>query len=114
MIGFTIVHILLVAVEDFPRNMAWIIHGQYSIEKVAVWLGLAGLGALTLHVWATIFSLSHRCLGYHAHPQDRGLEEWWSRRSPVVVMASVSWRETRVRRTSLDLGDMARTLMVAQ
>jgi thiosulfate reductase cytochrome b subunit len=36
MVGFTVVHILLVAVEDFPRNMAWIIHGQYSLERVAV------------------------------------------------------------------------------
>jgi len=61
MVGFTIVHIVLVVVEDFPRNMAWIIHGQYSLEKVAMWVGLAGLVvALALHVWATTFSLRHR------------------------------------------------------
>ena len=60
MVGFTIVHILLVALEDFPRNMAWIIHGQYSREKVAVWIGLSGLVvALALHMWATIFTLRH-------------------------------------------------------
>ncbi len=54
MVVFAIVHILLVVVEDFPRNMAWIIHGQYSLERVAVWVGLAGLVVvLALHVWAT-------------------------------------------------------------
>ena len=42
-VGFTIVHVLLVAIEDFPRNMAWIIHGHYSSERLAVWIGLAGL-----------------------------------------------------------------------
>lgn len=61
MVGFAIVHILLVAVEDFPRNMAWIIHGQDSHEKVAVWIGLSGLVVvLALHVGATVFSLRHR------------------------------------------------------
>jgi DMSO/TMAO reductase YedYZ molybdopterin-dependent catalytic subunit len=61
MVGFAIVHILLVVVEDFPRNMAWIIQGQYSLERVAVWIGLAGLViVLALHVWGTIFSLRHR------------------------------------------------------
>ncbi len=60
-VGFTLVHILLVAVEDFPRNMAWIIHGQYSLEKVAVWTGLGGLVVVfALHVVATIWSLRHR------------------------------------------------------
>jgi DMSO/TMAO reductase YedYZ molybdopterin-dependent catalytic subunit len=60
-VGFTIVHVLLVAVEDFPRNMAWIIHGHYSSERLAVWIGLAGLFVvLALHVWATLFSLRHR------------------------------------------------------
>jgi sulfoxide reductase catalytic subunit YedY len=60
MVGFAIVHILLVSVENFPRNMAWIIHGQYSLERAAVWIGLAGLVVvLALHVWATIFSLRH-------------------------------------------------------
>lgn len=60
-VGFTSVHVLLVAVEDFPRNMAWIVHGRYSGERVAVWIGVAGLCvALLLHVWATVFSLRHR------------------------------------------------------
>jgi DMSO/TMAO reductase YedYZ molybdopterin-dependent catalytic subunit len=41
--------------------MAWIIHGQYSREKVAVWIGLGGLVVvLALHVGATVFSLRHR------------------------------------------------------
>jgi methionine sulfoxide reductase catalytic subunit len=79
MIGFTLVHVLLVAVEDFPRNMAWIIHGQDSLEKEAVWVGLAGLLiALALHVWATLFSLRHRrsvqrWLGFVIEPVRRGL-----------------------------------------
>lgn len=61
MVGFTVSHIFLVAIEDFPRNMAWIIHGQHSLEKVAVWVGLAGLVVvLALHVWATRFTLRHR------------------------------------------------------
>jgi len=60
-VGFTLVHILLVAVEDFPRNMAWIIHGHYEKETFAVWTGLAGLVVvLALHVWATLFTLRHR------------------------------------------------------
>jgi thiosulfate reductase cytochrome b subunit len=42
-VGFTIVHILLVAVEDFPRNMSWIIHGHRSSGRAAVWIGLSGL-----------------------------------------------------------------------
>jgi DMSO/TMAO reductase YedYZ molybdopterin-dependent catalytic subunit len=79
MVGFAVVHILLVAVEDFPRNMAWIIHGQYSLERVAVWIGLAGLVVvLALHVWATIFSLRHarsvqRWLGRVTEPVRRVL-----------------------------------------
>ena len=79
MVGFALVHILLVSVEDFPRNMAWIIHGQYSLERVAVWIGLAGLVVvLALHVWATIFSLRHarsvqRWLGRVIEPVRRVL-----------------------------------------
>ena len=59
MVGFTVVHILLVVVEDFPRNMAWIIHGQRTRSReLAVWIGMSGLVVvLVLHVWATVFSL---------------------------------------------------------
>ena len=62
MVGFTIGHILLVAVEDFPRNMAWIIHGHDSFERAAVWIGLGGLVVvLALHAWATLSQgLRHR------------------------------------------------------
>ncbi|RKH48862.1 oxidoreductase [Corallococcus interemptor] len=79
MVAFTFVHVLLVAVEDFPRNMAWIIHGDYSSERVAVWIGVAGLGVvLVLHVWATLFSLKHRrsvqrWLGWVIEPMRRAL-----------------------------------------
>jgi DMSO/TMAO reductase YedYZ molybdopterin-dependent catalytic subunit len=79
MVGFAVVHILLVAAEDFPRNMAWIIRGQYSLERAAVWIGLAGLVVvLALHVWATIFSLRHarsvqRWLGWVIEPVRRVL-----------------------------------------
>jgi sulfoxide reductase catalytic subunit YedY len=55
---FAVRHIALVAIEDFPRNMAWIIHGEDTMERVAVGVGLAGLVAVgVLHVLATKFSL---------------------------------------------------------
>lgn len=57
---FAVGHIALVAIEDFPRNMAWIIHGEDRMESVAVGIGLAGLVAVgVLHVLATKLSLRH-------------------------------------------------------
>lgn len=79
MVGFTVVHTLLVVVEDFPRNMAWIIHGRHSSERVAVWIGLGGLVVvLAVHVWATLVSLSRRravqrWLGWVIAPVRRAL-----------------------------------------
>lgn len=76
---FTVSHVALVVIEDFPGNMAWIIHGDRSSERLSVWLGLAGLGvAFALHVWATRFSLVHRrtvqrVLGYVIEPVRRVL-----------------------------------------
>jgi methionine sulfoxide reductase catalytic subunit len=53
-------HIVLVAIDDFPRNMAWIIHGEDGMERVAVGVGLAGLVAVgVMHALATKFSLRH-------------------------------------------------------
>jgi len=79
MVGFTLVHIVLVAVEDFPRNMAWIIYGRDSLEKAAMWIGLAGLlVVLALHVAVTVFTLRHpravqRWLGKVIEPVRRAL-----------------------------------------
>ena len=78
-VGFTIVHVVLVVVEDFPGHMTWIIHGQHSREWIAVWVGLAGLVvALALHVWATWFTLRNhrtvqRVLGHAIEPVRRAL-----------------------------------------
>lgn len=70
MAAFTVVHVLLVAIEDFPRNMQWIIRGQPLVDRSdrsAVWIGLAGLVVvLALHVWATRITLRHR----------RGVQRW--------------------------------------
>lgn len=57
---FTVIHVALVAIEDFPRNMAFIIHGQRTSQRAAVVIGLAGLAvAAALHVIATHESLRH-------------------------------------------------------
>jgi sulfoxide reductase catalytic subunit YedY len=57
---FAVGHIALVAIEGFPRNMAWIIHGEDRMERVAVGVEFAGLVAVgVLHVLATKFSLRH-------------------------------------------------------
>lgn len=74
MVGFTLVHITLVAVEDFPRNMAWIIHGAYTLQRIAVWVGIGGLFVvLIFHIIATTWTLRRRrsvqkILGYVIEP----------------------------------------------
>lgn len=55
---FTVVHVTLVVVDDFPRNMAWIVHGKNAMATASIVIGLAGLGVVAwLHVWATRVSL---------------------------------------------------------
>ncbi len=57
-IAFTMGHIALVAIEDFPRNMSWIIGGNYESGRAAVVIGMAGLVAVVVsHVLATKISL---------------------------------------------------------
>jgi methionine sulfoxide reductase catalytic subunit len=55
---FTVVHVALVAIEDFPANMSYIIHGQHALEGLSVAIGIGGLIVVViLHVWATEVSL---------------------------------------------------------
>jgi len=57
---FTVGHVALVAVDDFPRNMAWIVHGEDTLARLSIAVGVAGLAvAAALHVWATRFSLKY-------------------------------------------------------
>ncbi len=58
-IGFTVVHVALVIIEDFSRNMDYIIHGQRgAAAALAVEIGLWGLvAAFLIYVWATRISL---------------------------------------------------------
>jgi len=54
---FTLGHVTLVVVDDFPRNMAWIVHGHDAFATLSIAVGASGLlVALALHVWATRFS----------------------------------------------------------
>ena len=57
---FTTGHILLVAVDDLPRNMAWIIHGDDTMATLSIVIGAVGLVFVgILHVWATKWSLAN-------------------------------------------------------
>jgi sulfoxide reductase catalytic subunit YedY len=60
MSAFTVGHVALVAIDDFPRNMAWIIHGENTHATLSIVIAAAGLVVVAvLHVWATRFSLKH-------------------------------------------------------
>jgi sulfoxide reductase catalytic subunit YedY len=60
MSAFTIGHVALVVLDDFPRNMAWIVHGHDALASLSIVVGMAGLVVVAiLHVWATKFSLKH-------------------------------------------------------
>ena len=55
---FTIGHVTLVVIDDFPRNMAWIVHGENAMAQASIAVGLGGLVVVAiLHVSATRFSL---------------------------------------------------------
>jgi sulfoxide reductase catalytic subunit YedY len=55
---FTVVHVTLVVIEDFPANMSYIIHGRHALEGLSVVIGIGGLVLIAiLHVWATEVSL---------------------------------------------------------
>ncbi len=57
---FTLGHVTLVVVDDFPRNMAWIVHGHDTLATLSIGVGAAGLVVVAaLHVWATRFSSRH-------------------------------------------------------
>ncbi len=57
---FTVVHVALVVIDDFPRNMAWIIHGESTFATASIAIGICGLVVVALlHVWATRFSRRH-------------------------------------------------------
>ena len=79
LLAFIVAHVTLVAIEDFPRHMSWIIRGDYDAPRVSVIVGMAGLVAvLLLHVAATWFSLRHprrvqRILGGVTEPVRRAL-----------------------------------------
>jgi DMSO/TMAO reductase YedYZ molybdopterin-dependent catalytic subunit len=76
---FTVGHVALVVADDFPRNMAWIVHGQDRLARLSIAIGVAGLVvAGALHVWATTFSLKHpdrvqRLLGAATRPVQQVL-----------------------------------------
>ncbi len=76
---FTVVHVTLVVIEDFPANMSYIIHGRHTLEALSVAIGIGGLiGVVILHVWATKVSLRdprlvQRALGVAIEPVRRGL-----------------------------------------
>jgi methionine sulfoxide reductase catalytic subunit len=71
---FTVIHVALVAIEDFPANMSYIIHGQQELEGLSVAIGIAGLIVVViLHVWGTRVSLRNprfvqRSLGVAIEP----------------------------------------------
>jgi len=76
---FTVGHVALVVIDDFPRNMAWIIHGENTLARLSIAVGIGGLVvAAVLHVWATKFSLREparvqRLLGSATQPVQRAL-----------------------------------------
>jgi DMSO/TMAO reductase YedYZ molybdopterin-dependent catalytic subunit len=76
---FTVVHVTLVVIEDFPANMSYIIHGRHALEGLSVAIGIGGLVVVAiLHVWATQVSIRdprwvQRTLGIAIEPVRRGL-----------------------------------------
>ncbi len=76
---FTVGHVALVVIVDFPGNMAFIVHGGKAETNLSIGIGLAGLLVVVgLHVWATRFSRSHpetiqRVLGSVTQPVQRRL-----------------------------------------
>jgi methionine sulfoxide reductase catalytic subunit len=76
---FTLVHVTLVVIEDFPANMSYIVHGRHAFEGLSVAIGIAGLiFVVILHVWATRVSLRdpkfvQRALGIAIEPVRRSL-----------------------------------------
>jgi DMSO/TMAO reductase YedYZ molybdopterin-dependent catalytic subunit/thiosulfate reductase cytochrome b subunit len=76
---FTVVHVTLVVIEDFPANMSYIIHRRHALERLSVSVGIGGLIVVViLHVWATSVSLRNpkfvqRALGVAVEPVRRSL-----------------------------------------
>jgi len=76
---FTVAHVALVVIDDFPRNMAWIIHGDDTLARLSILVGIAGLVVVAVvHVWATRFSLREpariqQLLGSATQPLQRAL-----------------------------------------
>jgi sulfoxide reductase catalytic subunit YedY len=76
---FTIGHVALVVIDDFPRKMAWIVHGSDTLARPSIVVGVSGLVVVgVLHVWATRFSSRHpervqRLLGAATKPVQQVL-----------------------------------------
>ena len=76
---FTVVHVTLVVIEDFPANMSYIIHGRHALEGLSVAIGIGGLVFVAiLHMWATQVSLRdpkfvQRTLGVAIEPVRRSV-----------------------------------------
>ena len=77
--AFTFGHVTLVVIDDFPRNMAWIIHGKRTRETLSIFIACVGLViAVLLHIWATRWSLGsprqvQRVLGAALRPVRKTL-----------------------------------------
>jgi len=71
---FTVVHVTLVAIEDFPANMSYIVHGRHALEGLSVAIGMGGVVLIVIvNLSATEVSLRdptfvQRALGLAIEP----------------------------------------------
>ena len=112
---FVVVHVALVVVDDFPRNMAWIVHGENAMATLSIIIGMTGLvGVGVLHVWATKLSLRHpervqRVLGAVIQPVQRRLFHHVTSRQHYEERDVGFFRVNGYPPTSADYTELART-----
>lgn len=113
--AFAVVHVALVIVDDFPRNMAWIVHGENAMATISIVIGMAGLVVVALlHVWATRVSLRRpkrvqRVLGRVVQPVQERLFHHVTSRQQYQERDIGFFRVNGYPPTSAEYAELART-----
>jgi sulfoxide reductase catalytic subunit YedY len=112
---FIVGHVALVAIDDFPRNMARIIHGENTFVTLSIVVAMVGLVLVgVLHVWATKFSLAspgrvQRLLGAATTPLQQVLLHHVTSRQRYSMSDDGFFRVNGYPPTSAEYTELARS-----